>query len=146
MKKPVTKPKVNNGLNSIDDEEFDSLNADSLHLYSLNYQNSVVIHEDEVLDIESMFGNYDNEVLSFKERMQKLYRDRKIVSGFTEMAQKSLSNNKQTAALNKKKDLLTMVPFLLYEAKRPNMRNISETYLKYMDYSNWTETQFFKAA
>jgi len=86
MKKPTTKPKVNNGLNSIDDEEFDSLNADSLHLYSLNYQNSVVIHEDEVLDIESMFGNYDNEVLSFKERMQKLYRDRKIVSGFTEMA------------------------------------------------------------
>jgi hypothetical protein len=32
---------------TIDDDEFASLNSDSLHLYSLNYQNSVVIHKDE---------------------------------------------------------------------------------------------------
>jgi len=116
---------------TIDDEEFTSLSSDSLHLYSLNYQNSVVIHEDELLDIESMYGNKDDDMLSFKERMLKMNNDRKIVNGFTEMAQKSLRNHKMTDELNNKKDLLTMVPFLLYEAKRPNMRLISETYLKF---------------
>ena len=99
-----------------------------MHLYSLGYQNSFVIHEDELLDIESLYGNYDDDMSSFKDRMLKMKNDRKVVNGFTEMAQKHLSNDKMTETLNKKKDLLTMVPFLLYKADRPIMRLIDETY------------------
>lgn len=75
----------------IDDEEFANLDADSLNLYTLSYQNSVVYHEDEKFDIESLYGNYEDEALPFRERMHKMKSDRKIVNGFTEMARKSLS-------------------------------------------------------
>jgi len=56
----------------IDDEEFANLDADSLNLYTLSYQNSVVYHEDEKFDIESLYGNYEDEALPFRERMHKM--------------------------------------------------------------------------
>jgi hypothetical protein len=40
--------------------------------------------------------------------------------------------------------MITRVPFMLFTVGDPNMRTISQEYLKHMPYSNWTETKFFK--
>lgn len=53
--------------------------------------------------------------------------------------------NEEQAKLDKQKDLETNVPFLLYKVGDPNMRTISDEYLKEMPYSKWRETKFFKS-
>jgi hypothetical protein len=50
---------------------------------------------------------------------------------------------KQVDKINQKKNMQTHVPFMIYEVKDPNMRNITDEYLKTKPYNKWTETKFF---
>ena len=102
------------------------------------YKNSYVGHADDEIDFDMIFGRVDQKEM--QQRKQKLLnRDNDdVLQSQVNMAEQK---QKSSHSLN---DLVSHVPFMIYKVADPNMRSISDDYLKVMPYNDWTETKFFK--
>lgn len=123
----------------ITDHEFmDALNNDNLHLFDMTYENSYIHHQNEEIDYDVIFGRKHHTSKPVKRRNN--HRSKGIIGPLSESTKLNEDHDPNNEA-----GLVTEVPYVVFKVSDPNMRSIDEYYLKVMNYSNWTETKFFKS-
>ena len=100
------------------------------------YENSYIRHVDEEIDFDIIFGRKDHR------SRPVTFKNNKKTDKLSDLINKSVELEDDP---NDETGLRTEVPYLLFNVQDPNMRTISETYLKTKPYSKWTETKFFQA-